>query len=337
MGGGDPSARREKQRVAMEAERDALVKHLQQQDHRLQMMDLQKHAAREKRLADAFNPRPARRKMYDDVMLAMAAQIPGPGEYTPRLRDKDSVGKTFGAQPFVSQSGTSAGTSQVYDRDAGSPDAWKVKTAAMQPGPASYSPERPRAACGSTFGLPPELRELKGRNKMPPDAHDINRMVKHLRDLPAPDAYSPRDPMEKNKGFRIVPSKALSTLEQVIQQAEKVPGPGTYDLSGALSAGRSSVLGGGGEIKSELEVAMERARQVPGPGAYQHASELRSVGSPRFSSAGGLSLIETIQVEARTKPGPGTYNPTLTFDQEKQKRKFVRDFVKGDMAASPRR
>jgi hypothetical protein len=136
---------------------------------------------------------------------------------------------------------------------------------------------------------------------MVPSAHDMSKMVDHLRDLPAPDAYSPRNPTEKNKGFRMVPSKALSNLDMVMQKATKVPGPGAYDLSASLSSGRSTVIANGGQVKSELDEIQARARHVPGPGAYPHVSQLRSRGSPRFSSAGGLSLIEAIQVEARVR------------------------------------
>ena len=322
---GDPHERRAVQRQRVEAERAALVKHLEKQDARLRQTALEKQAAVQKRLASAFDPRPARRKMYDDSALAQAATIPGPGTYSPLLREKDSsAGKTFGATPFTTVSGSSSIPSQ-HVRDKGSPDAWKVKNAAMQPGPASYTPVEPRSARGSTFGLPPKLRA----NKIIPTAHDMGKMVEHLRDLPAPDAYSPRNHMEKNMGFRMVPSTALSSLEKVMQEAEKVPGPGSYNLAASLSRGRSTLLGGGGMVKSELEIVMERAKEVPGPGAYKHASHLRSRGSPRFASAGGLTMFEAIQVEARAKPGPGTYHPTPTFTEELDKRRYLRAAVKG--------
>lgn len=273
------------------AERDALVKHIQEQDHRLHLKRLEKKAAVQRRQREEYDPKPARRKMYDDHSLSLAAQVPGPGTYTPRMQAKDSSsGVTFGAQPFASVSGSSS----AFDRDSGSPDAWKVKAAAQQPGPASYTPARQRTVCGTTFGLPPAL----GGSKKVPSAHDMSKMVAHLRDLPAPDAYSPRQPT-KNQGFRMVPSKAMSSLEHVIKEATKVPGPGRYDLSASLSGGRSTVIANGGQVKSELDVIQARARQVPGPGAYPHHSQLRSKGSPRFSSAGGLSLIEAIQLEAR--------------------------------------
>lgn len=215
--------RRERAKAEEDRARDALVRHIQEQDRRLQNSRLQKEAAYQKRIAGEVARRlatPARREMYDDRALALAQQVPGPGQYTPRLQSKDNAGTTFGAAPFAKQgdpagdgglSGGPSSASTVYDRDAGSPDAWRVKAAAAQPGPASYSPNRPRGACGSTFGLPPELRG----GKVVPPAHDLTNLVNHLRDLPAPDAYSPRNPMEKNKGFRIVPSNARSSLEQV--------------------------------------------------------------------------------------------------------------------------
>lgn len=326
MGGDHKEAERKlklkRKEEAHQQANDALVKHIQEQDMRLRNTRLQKQAAARKRMEDAFDPRPAQRKMHQDTMLAMAAQVPGPGTYTPRLRVKDSSGCTFGATPFVSIGGGSC--SVVYDREAGSPAAWKVKTAAAQPGPASYSPSPSRRSMGSTFGLPPELRG----GKDVPSAHDMSKMVAHLRDLPAPDAYSPRNPVETNKGFRMVPSKAKTMLEHVIEEGSKVPGPGKYDLSSGLSAGRSTILGGAGLVKSELDLLMDCAKEVPGPGAYQHASTMRSKGSPRFSNAGGLSLIEAIQVEARKTPGPAAYHPTPTFAEELQMQRSMRKMVK---------
>ena len=111
-----------------------------------------------------------------------------------------------------------------------------------------------------------------------PSAHDMTKMVEHLRDLPAPDAYTPRDPIMKNKGFRMVPSNAKSSLDHAMQAAAKVPGPGHYDLSLSLSSGRSASLGGGGLVKSELDVVMNRAKELPGPGAYAHHTTMRSKG-----------------------------------------------------------
>ena len=162
----------------------------------------------------------------------------------------------------------------------------------------------------------------------------MSLMVAHLRELPAPDAYSPRNPIEKNKGFRIRPSNARSSLEQQILDASKIPGPGAYDLSGGLSAGRSTILGGSGTAKSELELVMERAKQLPGPGAYSLNGGLRSRGSPRFSGASGASLIETIIMESQTKPGPGTYHQTPTFEQELKMRRFQKAVIKGTISGN---
>ena len=261
--------------------------------------------------------------MYDDHALSIAAQVPGPGTYNAKIIAKDSSGKTFGPKKIINADGTISVAS--FDRDAGSVDAYRVKVAAEQPGPASYTPRRPPVALGTTFGMPPQLRG----EKPVPSAHDMGKMVEHLRDLPAPDAYTPGDPVMKNKGFRMVPSKAQSSLERAMKDSAKVPGPGHYDLSGGLSSGRSASLGGGGLVKSELEVVMDRAKDVPGPGAYAHYTTMRGKGSPRFSKAGGMSLIEAIQAEARLKPGPGTYYPTPTFDEDLAERRYLRAFVKG--------
>ena len=319
--------KRERAEAANVAARELLLKHIQAQDARLRQSMLEKKAAAQKRLADAFDPTPARRKMYDDHALAIAAQVPGPGTYTPRLRQKDSSGKTFGPPHILGADGTMSVAS--FDRDAGSVDAYRVKIAAEQPGPASYSPSVPRGGLGTTFGMPPKLRGVKEV----PSAHDMTKMVEHLRDLPAPDAYTPRDPIMKNKGFRMVPSNAKSSLDHAMQAAAKVPGPGHYDLSLSLSSGRSASLGGGGLVKSELDVVMNRAKELPGPGAYAHHTTMRSKGSPRFSKAGGLSLIEAIQAEARSKPGPGTYYPTTTFEEDLAERRYMRAAIRGEHTA----
>lgn len=125
-------------------------------------------------------------------------------------------------------------------------------------------------------------------------------------------------------------TRLLPCAVQVMLEGGEVPGPGTYDLSSALSGGRSTVIKGGGQVKSELESVMERASQVPGPGRYDHRSELRARGSPRFSKGGGMSLVDAIQVEARTKPGPGTYHQTSTFEEEQATRKYMRSIIRGD-------
>lgn len=315
---------RERAKAEAEAVRQALVTRLEKQDERRRDNILKMQARVQQRLAKAFDPMPALRPMYDDDILAKAAKVPGPGAYSPRMPTKGSAGKTFGSGP---------NSVRERRRDAESPGAWKVKNSAQSPGPASYSPLRQTHMRGSTFGLPPRLTH----GKVVPSAHDMSLMVAHLRELPAPDAYSPRNPVEKNKGFRIRPSKARSSLEQQILDASKIPGPGAYDLSKGLSAGRSTILGGSGMVKSELELVMERAKQLPGPGAYSLSGGLRSRGSPRFSGASGASLIETIIMDAQTKPGPGTYHQTPTFEEELKMRRYQRAVIKGEISIeSPR-
>ena len=278
-----------------EADKDALVRHIEEQDAKFRKNQLKKQALVQKRLTDAHDLTPTRRKMYNDKMCADAALLPGPGAYTPRMAVKDiSRGKTFSVAPFISSTNAASGATSHPDRDAGSLDAYRVKVAASMPGPASYTPSSKRIVGGSTFGP-----SQQGQGMAMPDAHDISKMVAHLRDLPAPDAYSPRDPMAKSKGFRMVPSKARSTLEQIMLDSALVPGPGTYQLTGDLSAGRSTVMGGAGKVKSEIEIGMERARLVPGPGAYESGTTMRSKGSPRFSKSGGTTMMEAIQIAAK--------------------------------------
>lgn len=292
-------------------------------------MQLETKAAVEKRQADAFDPTPARRKMWDDRGLELASQVPGPGEYTPRLSNKDSATKTFGS---------GVGSSIIWGSRTGSPQNWSIKDAKQTPGPASYSPQltaQPqRSTRSSTFGLPPHL----SHGRVAPSAHDATTMVAHLRALPAPDAYSPRDPMAKHKGFRIKPSTARSKLEDVMLSAARIPGPGTYEHVPTLKGFNSTYLKGRstgiheGDIKSDMELGMERARTVPGPGAYEHFGQLRSVGAPKFGTGPQGGLIEAIQKSAATRPGPDAYHPSPTFAQEQQMRRYRKAIVEGDVA-----
>ena len=121
----------ERAEAANLAARERLLQHIQAQDKRLRNNILEKKAAAQKRLADAFDPRPMRRKMYDDHALSIAAQVPGPGTYNAKIIAKDSSGKTFGPKKIINADGTISVAS--FDRDAGSVDAYRVKVAAEQP------------------------------------------------------------------------------------------------------------------------------------------------------------------------------------------------------------
>ena len=344
----------------VEEERRTLLKHLELQDGRLKQRTMMKQAAREKRIAEAFDPTPVRRKMYDDQMLEVAAQVPGPGTYVPGFGDKkESIGKTFGPAPGLSTTSSVIEINGTPGYDMSNTETWKLLQASRQPGPSTYSPLRPRHAAGTTFGLPPE--QLKGGKESIPSAHDMGKMVSHLKGLPGPGAHSPRLP-EKSRGFHMRPSKALSTLEKAMEASAKIPGPGTYDLDEGLAAGHSYSLAGraGGTTADQ---AMEISRHVPGPGAYKHYSQLKMYGSPAWGQNAQPSLIETIQRESRvsvcttalpvyplllvltillplciatqTKPGPGAYHPTPTFAEELETQRYLRSVARG--ATSPTR
>ena len=313
--------KRERAAARAEAEREALVKHLEEQDARLKMSKLKKEAIMQKRQLDSFDPTPARRVMYDDKMCADAAEIPGPAQYSPRVRAITESGIIF--------AGSVLGTGSIPDRDAGSLDSYRVKIASQQPGPASYDPKlsSQRGMGGSTFGLSPELRH----GKVAPSAHDMGRMVAHLRDLPSPAAYSPRDPQPANRAFRMMQPVGGRPVSN--PKPPQVPGPGTYSLEKGLSSGRSVTVTGRGNCKSELDMVMDLARDLPGPGAYGHKTELRSTGAPRFSKAGQKSMIETIMDEEKKKPGPNAYFPQATFEKELEMLKYKQDIIKGRIKA----
>ena len=295
--------RQQRAKDAEENEKNALALHLAEVDQRLLVNQLRKEAERQKRQADAWDPTPKVRPMYGDADIRRSTAVPGPGAHSPRLAAvEQSFGTTFAASQFR--------VGQEFDRGAGSPDRWKLKGAADQPGPASYTLQSPRGGDhnkpGRSFGLPPELQASWQGETPVPDAHDMNRMVRHLRDLPAPDAYSPRNSKqgpEPNKAFRMQvrsephclypsappplqlctsppqrllsispwlitsltssrtqPSKTLTPLEVEMKEAGAKPGPGQYEPS--LPAGRSTMIGGSGELTSEIDRIMKQSAYV---------------------------------------------------------------------------
>ena len=62
--------------------------------------------------------------------------------------------------------------------------------------------------------------------------------------------------------------------------------------------------------------------------------QLRSSGAPRFGTASQGGLIEMIQRNAKSMPGPDAYYPSPTFAQELQMRRYRKSLVAGDVAPS---
>jgi len=326
-------------------ESDELVRHLAAVDARLKAEKMARAGKEQQRRATvAFQKQhePPGRAMFNDKTLSLAAQIPGPGQYTPRMNlgvgrnSHSKAGRTFGE----------------------SADQWPVQKACVAlnhlsagkdaPGPDFYSPRRDARRAvnghsgGKTFGLPEDLRPTTV-----PSAHDISYMTKHLEGLPAPDAYSPQGSARGPTGGSVcrrpfVPSNARSYLEQVQLNSSWVPGPGTYETGETFKGGTISAIMGAssahaslrstgmhpGLIRSDLDMTIDRARELPGPGEYECTSSLRSKGSPRFSKAGGMSEIEVLQAAARTKPGPGAHFPTATFAEELETDLMLRESTK---------
>jgi hypothetical protein len=312
--------RKARAEAAKDLERDSLAKHLSRVDQRLEQRALEKEASLKKRQHENFDPTPKLRPMYDDHRLASAAQIPGPGTYTPRSKAIGEFGTTFAKSDFSPE--------MTHDRGAGSPDRWKLRNAMNEPSPASYNTAPRRGVAGTTFGLPPEL--LSGR--VVPDAHNMMQTVAYLAEIPGPGAHSPRNMNQKKNACRWVPGKTYSGLELAIAQSAKVPGPGTYEPS--KGSNRSTVLGKDGG-KSLIESIQEQSAWVPGPGAYQHHTQLRSRGSPRFGRGGGTkSLIEQVMAEAKHTPGPAAYPAVApTVKQEIEKKKRLDALIKDSGAA----
>ncbi len=315
------SARAERLRrerdAKIQAEREELERHLASVDERLKKQRMAVQAQEVKRQTRVFleaQREPPRRKMYDDKELAQKALIPGPGTYTPRLM-REAAGKTFGAAKYD--------PAVKYDKNQGSFDSFKEKMAYSQPSPASYSPRnefsglgqgRTSHHAGSTFGLPPRLMETYPHAEVP-SAHDMERMVSHLREIPGPGSHTPREPQPRNLAFRMAtPSGARGALNG------GTPGPGSYEspigVASTQATGRSPTLSGPVAAMSQLEMAMVLSKTVPGPGRYESPTTMRSKGAPRFSPGKEIDFIQSVMNDAKTKPGPGAHGFTPTFAEE---------------------
>ena len=298
---------------------EELLRHVHDIDERVSKLRLEKELREKQRQGLEFAARqrePPRRKMYDDDMMAMRALVPGPGAHSPGMpaHARAGQGRSFASCKYS--------RSVRYDREVDP----VVKYAGTIPWPSSYSPELlPQGETqGRSFALPPE----RLRGKPVPSAHDVD-YTGGRRDLPAPDAYSPR-PIDKRepRSFKMVPSSARTMLEQVILEAAETPGPGAYDsacvLKASVSPGRS-VRFSQSVVPSVIDRAMQHGRAVPGPGAYEEMLHSPSGGSPRFVKGGQvLSMIDRVQADARTKPGPAEYFPTPSFGAERERQRLLR-------------
>ena len=192
---------------------------------------------------------------------------------------------------------------------------------------------------GTTFGLPPEIRQIRGKphpEDVPP-AHDALRQIAYLKGIPAPDAYENNtNPMQKHRNrVKMVPSDEPSRLEKLMLESSRIPGPGAYEImegQGSQLSKLSTVMGSGDEhVKSDLEIKMETGSKVPGPGAYDHYSQLRSAGSPRFAqpcSSKGNTMMDQVIERAKFTPGAGSYHPTPTFAEELRAQRALRKMIK---------
>jgi len=370
-------ANRQRTKAKHEQERVELEMHLQKVDERLKNASMRKEARRQHMWetrwenASGTSPRPKPRPMVMDIPIRENAYVPGPGAFSPRRPvDGDGAlrhvtgsefGTTFAKTPFSKTT--------TWDKGAGAQDRWQVKDAVDQPGPCEYRPDgpgvhRPRTDnqtglqyTGTTFGLAPELRH--GPPDSVPPAHDMSRMVEYLKGVPAPDAYEPlahatRGGKERNMAFKILPKpdQELTTLEHLMRESAKVPGPGAYEdpyannsvhASKGVSAPLSSTFTD--MNPHSLTSSMDRGSKLPAPDAYHVIGvnesgkpTLRSAGSPRFfkpKGRGGLSLIETIQAHAKQLPGPGAYHQTPTFQQELEQQRYLRKAAKGVVHVPP--
>lgn len=345
----------------VEAERDELSRHLAQVDARLHKQRMETEATEQKRRTRVFQEaqkEPPRRKMYDDKELANKALVPGPGTYTPKLSHQvykgyagGTGGKTFGA-------GNNYKPTTKYNKFQGSSDYYMEKLAASQPSAASYSPRmessglgqgRTSHPSGTSFGLPPHLMETY-RHAEVPSAHDMERMVNHLRDNPGPGQHSPRDP-QRNLAFRMVDpgsgrafahaqaasargtsSAASDSAVSAAPPLDKgTPGPGTYEqplgVTSTQATGRATSLYGQCAAMNQLERAMALSKTVPGPGRYESASTMRAKGAPRFSPGKEFDFITMVMNDARQKPGPGAHGLTPTFADELEHERYLKAAV----------
>ena len=305
--------------------REQLERHIQTVDKRMEDRKMLAAAAERRRQMEAFamaRKEPPRRKMYDDKELTLKAQLPGPGAYNASVTCVNrSTGKTFSPRPYDPRTS--------YDKYAGTQDDLQQRRAAQEPSAVTYSPNRecigsgsPRIRChgGVSLGLTPKLMETYPRDKVPA-AHDIAWMVRHLSDLPAPDAYEVND-VRRSLGFRMMRPKS-SSVTSPRASSDKTPGPGTYELpalgvSSQQATGRQASITGLGFNCTELDRAVTLAKTRPGPGQYESVRPpLR--GTPRFvPDKREQSFIAQVMAQAGHGPGPGTYALTPTVNKELQ-------------------
>ena len=142
--------------------------------------------------------------------------------------------------------------------------------------------------------------------------------VRHLADLPAPDAYHIAD-LRSSIGLRMVPPSSASASPR--NDGANTPGPGTYmppapGVSSQQASGRRASITGMGYNCTELDRAITLARTRPGPGQYDAVRPpLR--GTPRFCpEKKDNSFIAQVMAQSVHSPGPGAYAPTLTVREE---------------------
>lgn len=226
--------RRERERAAAEKElgRQRLIQQIEFKEQRRKAQVLYKEAQEAKRQHEAWDPTPVARAMYDDQELRARAAIPGPGSYTPKSEPgiRLTVGRTIGGVGVDFESKT------------------------RSPGPAAYLPVHVPPPSGSTFGLPPKLRKGRFKGGEVPSAHDIGYMVDHLRDLPAPGHYHPRNHLARNRGFYMHRPKQASATSP----SSTTPGPGTYNTAGNMIGKAPKFSGAGG--KTSLDQAIHQVR-----------------------------------------------------------------------------
>ena len=343
----------------VEEERRTLLKHLELQDGRLKQRTMMKQAAREKRIAEAFDPTPVRRKMYDDQMLEVAAQVPGPGTCVPGLWRQEGVDR----QDVRSGAGTLE-TSSVIEingtpgYDMSNTETWKLLQASRQPG-LDVLAVAPAARGRHDLGLPPE--QLKGGKESIPSAHDMGKMVSHLKGLPGPARTrraSPRRAGASTCGRRRrsrrsrrrwrprrrSPDRARTTSTRASRRGTRTRSPaaraarrpirrwrsrGTCRVPcvQALLAAQNVWLAGMGPERAAVAYRDDSAR-VAGKRVHDRIARLPCVACTHY-------LLSLCALQQQTKPGPGAYHPTPTFAEELETQRYLRSVARG--ATSPTR
>jgi hypothetical protein len=235
----------------------------------------------------------SRPKSGMDWVVFFAQQIPGAGDYTPKLPPRE------GRKEQMKYGGATFGTSKRFGKGGFTDVDLSI------PGAGAYDPVTKTL---STIG-----GRFNGSDKV--TAMEIK--LRQTCDLPGPGEYDNYDRDHRDIHLSKLAGKFSETARMgrdlAMSEAAKVPGSGTYSPRGTYKEpGDTKRIRGGLMLQTDgqtfVDQAARRARDIPGPldTVYQPP---RNTAGNTFSSSVVPSNVDVLCREARKIPGPGMYKP----------------------------